>query len=127
MKGKYLVTIGGCVGCHSNLDRKILAYKRDSLLAGGLLSNNLVNNFKVKSANITPDTTTGIGGWTEETFLAKFKSYRDREAYDYDPGKYNSEMPWTIFANMTDDDIKSIYKYLRTIKPIKNKVTKWPS
>jgi len=79
-----------------------------------------------KSANITPDTTTGIGGWTEEMFLAKFKNYKDKEAYDYDPGKYNSEMPWTIFANMTDDDIKSIYKYLRTIKPIKNTVTKWP-
>lgn len=126
LKGKYLVTIGGCVGCHSNLDREMLAYKRDSLLAGGLLSNNTVNKFKVKSANITPDTTTGIGGWTEEAFLAKFKSYRDREAYDYDPGKYNSEMPWTIFANMTDNDIKSIYKYLRTIKPIKHKVTKWP-
>ncbi|PZR06336.1 MAG: cytochrome C [Flavobacterium psychrophilum] len=125
LKGKYLVTIGGCIACHTNLDLKLLAYKRDSLLAGGLLFNK-PGNFKVKSANITPDTTTGIGAWTEEMFLAKFKNYRDREAYDYDPGKHNSEMPWTIFANMTDDDIKSIYKYLRTVKPIKNKVTKWP-
>ncbi len=126
LKGKYLVTIGGCLACHTNLDVKLLAYKRDSVFAGGLLSNKPGNNFKVKSANITPDTTTGIGAWTEEMFLAKFKIYRDKEAYDYDPGKYNSEMPWTIFANMTDDDIKSIYRYLRTVKPIKNKVTKWP-
>lgn len=126
LKGKYLVTIGGCLACHTNIDVKLLAFKRDSVFAGGQLSNKPGNNFKVKSANITPDTATGIGGWTEEMFLAKFKSYRDKEAYEYDPGKYNSEMPWTIFANMTDDDIKSIYRYLRTVKPIKNKVTKWP-
>jgi mono/diheme cytochrome c family protein len=126
LKGKYLVTIGGCLACHTNIDTKLIAFKRDSVFAGGQFSNKPGNNFKVKSANITPDTTTGIGAWTEEMFLAKFKLYRDKEAYDHDPGKYNSEMPWAIFANMTDDDIKSIYRYLRTIKPIKNKVTKWP-
>lgn len=126
LKGKYLVTIGGCLACHTNIDTKLFAFKRDSVFAGGQFSNKPGNNFKVKSANITPDTTTGIGLWTEEMFLAKFKLYKDKEAYDYDPGKYNSEMPWTIFANMTDDDIKSIYRYLRTVKPIKNKVTKWP-
>lgn len=126
LKGKYLITIGGCLGCHTNIDLKLLAYKRDSVFAGGLLSNKPGNKFKVKSANLTPDTVTGIGGWTEEMFLAKFQNYRNKEAYDYDPGKYNSEMPWTIFAKMTDDDIKSIYRYLRTIKPIKNEVTKWP-
>jgi mono/diheme cytochrome c family protein len=126
LKGKYLVTIGGCLACHTNIDTKLIAFKRDSVFAGGQFSNKPGNGFKVKSANITPDTTTGIGLWTEEMFLAKFKSYRDEEAYDYNPGKYNSEMPWTIFANMTDNDIKSIYRYLRTVKPIKNKVTKWP-
>lgn len=126
LKGKYLITLGGCLGCHTNIDLKLLAHKRDSVFAGGLLSNKPGNKFKVKSANLTPDTVTGIGGWTEEMFLAKFQNYRNNEAYDYDPGKYNSEMPWTIFAKMTDDDIKSIYRYLRTIKPIKNKVTKWP-
>jgi mono/diheme cytochrome c family protein len=117
-KGKYLVTIAGCVGCHTMLDRERLAFKKDSLFAGGQLSNKPGNRFKVISANITPDTATGIGLWTEEVFLSKFQHYRNREAYDYNPGKYNSEMPWTIFANMTDDDIRSIYRYLRTIKPI---------
>jgi mono/diheme cytochrome c family protein len=125
-KGKYLVTIGGCAGCHTNLDREKLSFKRDSLFAGGQLSNKPGNNFKVISANITPDSVTGIGLWTEEVFLSKFQQYRDREAYDYNPGKYNSEMPWTIFSNMTDDDIRSIYRYLRTIKPIHNEITKWP-
>jgi hypothetical protein len=59
-------------------------------------------------------------------FLAKFASYRNKEMYEHDPGIYNSEMPWSIFANMTDEDIRSIYRYLRTVKPIRNKITKWP-
>lgn len=125
-KGKYLTILGGCLGCHSNLDTKVFEYKTDSLFAGGLISNRPANNYKVISANITPDTTTGIGVWTEAVFLAKFKSYRKKDAYDYDPGRNNSEMPWTIFANMTDEDIKSIYRFLRTVKPIQNKITKWP-
>lgn len=125
-KGKYLVTIAGCVGCHTNIDLKLLAFKRDSLLAGGQLSNKPGNKFKVVSANITPDSATGIGAWTEDVFLAKFASYRNKEMYAHDPGKYNSEMPWSIFANMTDEDIRSIYRYLRTVKPIRNKITKWP-
>ena len=125
-KGKYLVTIGGCVACHTNIDLKLLAFKRDSLLAGGQLSNKPGQKFKVLSANITPDSATGIGAWTEDIFLAKFVSYRNKEMYAHDPGKYNSEMPWSIFANMKDEDIRSIYRYLRTVKSIRNKVTKWP-
>jgi mono/diheme cytochrome c family protein len=125
-KGKYLVTIGGCIACHTNLDAKTRAFKKDSALAGGQLSNKPGNNFKVMSANITPDSATGIGAWTEDMFLAKFAGYRNRKAYDYAPGRYNSEMPWTIFANMTDADIRLIYRYLRTIKPIRHQVTKWP-
>lgn len=125
-KGKYLVTIAGCVACHTNIDLKLLAFKRDSLLAGGQLSNKPGQKFKVVSANITPDSATGIGAWTEDMFLAKFASYRNKEMYAHDPGKYNSEMPWSIFANMTDEDIRGIYRYLRTVKPIRNKVTKWP-
>ncbi len=47
-------------------------------------------------------------------------------AYYYNPKKDKTDMPWTMLANMTDDDIKSIYNYLRTIKPVNNKVEKWP-
>jgi mono/diheme cytochrome c family protein len=125
-KGKYLVTIGGCVACHTNIDLKLLAFKRDSLLAGGQLSNKPGQKFKVLSANITPDSVTGIGAWTEDMFLAKFASYRNKEMYAHDPGKYNSEMPWSILSIMKDEDIRNIYRYLRTVKPIRNKVNKWP-
>jgi hypothetical protein len=125
-KGKYLVTLGGCNGCHTPFNNTLLVFYHDSILAGGALYKVPESNFKVRSSNLTPDTATGIGSWTEEIFLSKFKNYREQKAYDYNPGKYNTDMPWTILAKMTDDDIKRIYRYLRTIKPVNNKIEKWP-
>jgi cytochrome c553 len=125
-KGKYLVTIGGCNGCHTSFNNKLLDFYHDSILAGGNLFNIPGTDIVVRSSNLTPDTATGIGNWTEEIFLSKFKNYREQKAYDYNPGKFNTDMPWTILAKMTDDDIKSIYRYLRTIRPVHNKVEKWP-
>ena len=122
--GAYLVNAGHCNGCHTQVDRKVLDFKKDMYLAGGSLFKR--DSFTVNSANLTPDSATGIGAWTEEMFLAKFKSYRDPKAYSYAPGKYNTIMPWTILCNLTDNDLKAIYAYLRSIKPVNNKVEKWP-
>ena len=124
--GAYLVNAAGCSGCHTPFDWKILYFKNDVYLSGGSLFNETKLNFKVNSANLTPDSATGIGAWTEEIFLAKFKSYRDAKTYSYAPGKYNSIMPWTILCQMKDDELKDIYAYLRTVKPVNNKVEKWP-
>ena len=41
--------------------------------------------------------------------------------------EYNTAMPWTMFAGMTERDLGAIYKYLRSVKPIKNKVEKFTS
>jgi cytochrome c553 len=125
-KGKHLVILGGCNDCHTPFNNKLLDFYHDSILVGGALYNVPESNFKVRSSNLTPDTATGIGSWTEEIFLSKFKNYREQKAYDYNPGKYNTDMPWSILAKMTDDDIRSIYSYLRTIKPVNNKTEKWP-
>jgi hypothetical protein len=78
------------------------------------------------SANLTPDTATGIGAWTEEMFIAKFRNNSSRENLNREPGKYNTLMPWEFFGRMTDDDLKAIYKYLRTFPPVHNVVVKWP-
>jgi hypothetical protein len=125
-KGKYLVELAGCNDCHTPFNNKLMVFDEDSILAGGALYQVPGSDFKVRSSNLTPDTSTGIGSWKEEAFLSKFKNYREQKAYDYNPGKYNTDMPWTILARMTDDDIKSIYRYLRTIKPVHNKIEKWP-
>jgi hypothetical protein len=71
------------------------------------------------AANLTPDST-GIGGWKEEQFV-----YAIRE------GKYKGlpesrpllpPMPWQDIRNMTDDELKAVFAYLKSIKPISNAV-----
>jgi hypothetical protein len=39
--------------------------------------------------------------------------------------EYNTIMPWTMYARMTDEDLSAIYAYIRTLKPVKNAVTKF--
>jgi hypothetical protein len=92
--------------------------------AGGVLFD--VGTFKVNTSNITPDSATGIGGWTEEQFLEKITRYREEKNYNFDPGKENTIMPKTLIAGMKDEDLKAIYAYLRTVKPVSNKVEKYP-
>jgi len=122
--GAYLVNAADCMGCHSPFDEKSLDFKMDGWLSGGN-EYSKPGYFTVTSANITPDSATGIGAWTEDMFLAKFRNYRDPKNYDMNPGKYNTLMPWTILANMKDEDIRYIYTYLRSVRPVKKAVTKW--
>jgi len=80
----------------------------------------------VTVANITPDSLTGIGSWTEEVFLAKFRTNSSQAMLSSKPGKSNTLMPWSFYGTMTDSDLKAIYSYLRTVPPLKNKIEKWP-
>jgi hypothetical protein len=82
--------------------------------------------FKVVTANITPDSATGIGSWTEDAFVAKFKNNASDEVVNKDPGKMNTVMPWAMYGKMKDDDLKAIYAYLRTLRPVKNTIEKYP-
>jgi len=70
------------------------------------------------ASNITPDKATGIGTMTEEMFI---KCMRE--------GKYMGvgrtllpPMPWEVYGKKTDEDLKAIYAYLMSIKPISNQV-----
>jgi len=114
--GQYLISIAGCEGCHSPDTTKHFAGGFEEKSPG----------FTVRSGNLTPDSATGIGAWTEEMFIAKFRSNSSPENVNREAGKYNTIMPWTFFGTMTDNDLKSIYAYLRTMPPVKNKVVKWP-
>ena len=120
--GAYVVNSAACMDCHTPMDKG--KYIMDKLFSGGFTFN--MGSFVVNSANITPDSLTGIGKWTEEMFLDKFKHYRDPAIYATNPGKVNSIMPWNLFANMDDFDIKAIYRYLRTIPPVTHLVEKYP-
>jgi cytochrome c553 len=70
------------------------------------------------SANLTPDPETGLGKrYTEASFLQAIRTGKKPEGEPILP-----PMPWPVYRNMTDEDLKSIYAYLRTLKPIKNAV-----
>lgn len=70
------------------------------------------------AANLTPDQNTGMGIWTEEMFLAAMRT-----------GKHMGSgrpilppMPWQAGSNLSDEDLKAIFAYLRSVPPIANRV-----
>jgi hypothetical protein len=70
---------------------------------------------KIYASNITPDPETGIGKWTEAQFIRAMKT-----GITPDGRVLDAQMPWDAFQKITDRDLKSLWAYLRTIKPIKN-------
>jgi len=122
--GKYMTTIAACGDCHTPAEKgKPLPGME---FAGGF-------EFKSKelgiarSANITPDKETGIGLWSAEDFVNKFKSH-DPSISGFVPvnkGEFQSVMPWTMYAGMTEYDLTAIYKYIMTLKPVNNKVVRY--
>lgn len=70
------------------------------------------------TANLTPDTNTGIGIWTEEMFVNAIRTGRHMGT----SRPILPPMPWPAFRNLTDEDLKSVFAYLRSIPPIHNRV-----
>jgi cytochrome c len=119
--GKYLTTIAACADCHTPMEKG--EYIEGMQFAGGMefpYPNGDIN----RSANITPDKKTGIGNFTEDQFVSKFKEYADSNYVirDLDNGEVNTMMPWLVYRNMKEDDLKAIYAYLMTLKPVKNEI-----
>jgi cytochrome c553 len=118
--GRYMITAAACADCHNTEENGKTV--KDMPYAGGVQFK--FPDMTIQSANITPDKETGIGNWTEQQFVNKFKSYDPathppRQVGD---GDMKTPMPWTMFAGMDTTDLKAIYKYLRTIKAINHSV-----
>ena len=121
--GEYLVTAASCGDCHTPMTQQGPDFSK--AFSGGF---KFVSDFvNVTTANITPDSATGIGIWTENEFVAKFKTNLAMTEKGDDPGKLNTEMPWSYYAKMKEEDLRAIYAYLRTVPPVKNKIEKWPT
>lgn len=118
--GAYLFTQASCSDCHTPRIQGTPDFTR---FAGG---GNVFKHekFEVKIPNITPDTS-GIGLWTEKMFLQKFKANSSDDFVNRDPGKFNSFMPWSLFGKMKDDDLRAIYAYLQTVKPVRGRIYPW--
>src|ERR1043165_1427501 len=101
--GQYLaVSVAECNGCHTKRD---LAGKfTGEPFAGG----NEIEGFV--TPNLTPDPGGRIFNWTQQNFIDRF---RMGKLYPKSP------MPWNSFKRMSDDELKAIYNFLRSTKPVK--------
>jgi hypothetical protein len=145
--GEHLVTIAGCNDCHTpkkmtpngpepdmslmlsghpskmpppDIDRKTVQEK------GLAVTNDLtswVGPWGISyAANLTPDGT-GIGNWQESNLFTALREGKQKGISSYRP--LLPPMPWPQYKNMTDDEIKAIFAYLKSIKPINNLVPEY--
>jgi hypothetical protein len=143
-RGKLLTMIGGCQDCHTPknmgphgpepdwtrelsghpanaklppVDKKALTPGYWALMGPELTA--YVGPWGVSyAANLTPDEQTGLGLWTEEIFIKAIRT-----------GKHMGEgrpilppMPWHYIKELPDTELKALFAYLRSVKPIKNAV-----
>ena len=117
--GAYLAKVGLCADCHTPLKGLRSVPDTRRLFAG---SNKPPKDFPVNPSNLTPDNETGIGKWTEEDFLKTLRTGVDPKG-----ATLNSFMPWREIQRMTADDLRAIYRYLRTLPPVRNEIVRRPA
>jgi hypothetical protein len=142
-RGEYLVTIGGCNDCHTplkmgakgpepDMSRMLSGHPEQLVMppapklgqgpwvwAGSGTNTAFAGPWGVSYAmNLTPDQVTGLGIWSEELFIKTMRTGRHWGT----SRPILPPMPWQNVARMTDEDLKSLYAYLRAIKPIRNQV-----
>lgn len=143
-RGKFLVTVGGCSDCHTPklFGPNGVAHDSSRFLSGYPAENplpevdmNLVQPGKWVlftqditgavgpwgasfAANLTPDNETGIGTWQSEMFINAMRTGKHLGA-----GRpILPPMPWEGIGKLSDEDLNSIFAYLKSIKPVKNSV-----
>jgi hypothetical protein len=141
-RGKYLVAYGGCSDCHTplkmgptgpepDLSRYLAGHPQEAVLpqppalpmdswsvaTAGLTAWSGPWGISY-AANLTPDVNTGMGIWTEEIFINAMRTGRHFGV----SRPILPPMPWQGLAGLTDEDLRAIYAYLRSIKPIENRV-----
>ena len=139
-RGKYIVNTAGCNDCHTpwkmgekgpepDLTRFLsghpekLRMPKVDLPPGHWMGAPYMTEFqgpwgKTYAMNLTPDVNTGIGIWTEDMFMRAIREGRHMgQSRPIMP-----PMPWTVYRNLTDEDLKSVYAFLRTIPAIHNRI-----
>jgi mono/diheme cytochrome c family protein len=113
--GKYLAnSVANCRGCHTNRDLMTGAFIGEDY-AGGLKFETPTDSgmYSLTTPNLTPDASGRLYGWTQQQFIDRFrKGTLIRQ----------SHMPWGPFSHMSDDDLKAVWNFLQTVKPVQNKV-----
>jgi len=110
-RGAYLVKLGACADCHTPQEN---AAPIPGLgFAGGLVLKGPTG--MVASANLTPDAS-GISYYDEDLFVHSLREGKVGARV------LNPIMPWWFYGKMTDDDLKSTFAYLRSLKPVHHRV-----
>jgi mono/diheme cytochrome c family protein len=110
--GRYLAnSVGNCVACHSRIDMRTGALIGPPF-GGGAVHPSTATDSPGKtfiSPNLTPHPRWGwIASWPEEVFVARIPLGKQREG---------SPMPWHAIRRLADDDLRAIYRYLRSLPP----------
>ena len=141
-RGKYIVTTGLCNDCHTpwklgekgpepDMTRMLSGHPENMKLppppalqppwglAAALSMTAWSGPWGISyTANLTPDTETGSGAWSEENFIQAMRTGKHLGA-----GRaILPPMPWEWIGKMSDEDLKAVFAYLRSIPPIRNKV-----
>jgi len=135
-RGKYLVGITGCHDCHSPKVAGTMKPVPETMLSGRPQSTKVPSAMPGEvhasedltawtgpwgqsvASNLTPDPATGLGmRYTEAKFIQTMRTGKKPEGVAIMP-----PMPVDVYVNMKDDDLKAIFAYLKTIKPIRNAV-----
>lgn len=107
-RGAYLVdALANCAGCHTQRNMVTGAFTGPRLAGGVPMETSATPSIAVTPPNITADSTGRAALWTEDEFLARFR------AGERIPG---SPMPWVAFRRMSDDDVRAIYRYLKSVR-----------
>ena len=141
-RGKYLVMLGGCNDCHSpktpsaepDPKRLLSGHPANEKLTpvpagliapnkwGAITNNNLtawVGGWGVTFApNLTPDKATGLGSWTPEMFANALRTGKHRGEANGRP--ILPPMPWPMYKDLTDADLRAMFAYLQSLPPINN-------
>jgi hypothetical protein len=142
-RGEYLVTIMGCDDCHSpkvfgpkgpelDMTRRLSGHPSDmptgkvnpEELKSWMLFNPMLTAYvgpwgTTFSANLTSDES-GIGNWSEQQFV---KALREGKLKGMDNTRpIMPPMPWQNFGKASDDDLKAIFAFLKSTKPVHNVV-----
>jgi len=144
-RGAYLVHYGGCNDCHTPKVYGPYGPSEDTTrILSGHPSNEVITAVPTEflgpgkwmavtnghltawagpwgisfTKNLTPDEPTGIGTWTEEIFI---KAMRTGKQMGHGRTLL-PPMPWFNVAALTDEDLKSVFAYLKSLKPIRNQV-----
>jgi mono/diheme cytochrome c family protein len=144
-RGKHLVTVLACGDCHTpfkmgaqgpepDMERFLAGHPADLEMpppprlqhpwgwVGAATNTAFAGPWGITYAtNLTPEDNTGLGIWTEEMFVRALKTGRHMGT----SRSIMPPMPWTSYSQLSEEDLRSMYRYLRTIAPIENRVPEY--